>query len=616
MNRSLTGPLTRSFALGLFLTPAALAQNIEVIYSKIYSSSTSDTPWTLDLAGAPAPSKWRAMEDFTVSHDGSQWVLKGRNQLGSDLETMLVLNGASASPLAAENLAQEGQQVPTDAVGTLWDFFDSDSPVSFDSAGNIGMSARAKGPPLNFRERVLKRDTLGNWTIVLNESDPLTGLIDTGGAAGDEGLGNSVSGVHLLDDGRIGYIVTPIQNCHSSNYPAFLYDSVGFLQCNNVASALNTGELWDGMDLSDTGGTPDGLTYWQQGDTDNTDTTIDDILAINNVVVIRENTIIAGSTVTAVDVFQTAMAASGDWVSRGDDPASDDWLVLNGTVIAKTGDSVEGGTEAYSASFLACAVNSNGDWALIAETDNADPAANQVLVVNGRVIAREGDPIDLDGNGLFDDSVFLGDGTPTSAAFNANDLAITNSGMVYFIAKLNDGAGNDLNDAGFGGPDAFVRIQAPNWNVENVLCFGDGASAGPCPCGNESAVGANEGCNHSLGYGAVLTMWGSNSVANDDAVFTTTQGIANQTSLLVQGNALQMLPFKDGILCMGNPTERVEVVTLNASGSGSTVGSIVTNGNLVPGLTRYYQQWYRNPGGVSPCGSGSNFTNGLQVDWI
>ena len=52
MNRSLTGPLTRSFALGLFLTPAALAQNIEVIYSKIYSSSTSDTPWTLDLAGA------------------------------------------------------------------------------------------------------------------------------------------------------------------------------------------------------------------------------------------------------------------------------------------------------------------------------------------------------------------------------------------------------------------------------------------------------------------------------------------------------------------------------------------------------------------------------------
>ena len=616
MNPSLSGPLTRSFALGLFLTPAALAQDIEVIYSKVYSSPTSDTPWTLDLTGAPAPSKWRAMEDFTVSHDGSQWVLKGRNQLGSDLETMLVHNDSSSSGLAATNLAQEGQPVPTDAVGTLWDFFDSESPVSFDSAGNIGMSGRAKGPATGFRERIMTRDTLGNWTIVLSESDPLTGLIDTGGVAGDEGLGNSVSGVHLLDDGRVAYIVTPIQNCHSSNYPAFLRDDVGFLQCNNAASALVGGELWDGMDLSDTGGTPDGSFYWQQGDTDNVDTTIDDVLAINNAVVIRENTIIPGSTVTAVDVFQTAMAASGDWISRGDDPASDDWLVLNGAVIARTGDSVEGGVELYSASFLACAVNSMGDWALIAETDNADPAANQVLVVNGQVIAREGDPIDLDGNGLFDDSVFLGDGTATTAAFNANDLAITDSGMVYFIAKLNDGLGNDLNDAGFGGPDAFVRIQAPNVFVPTALCFGDGVSAGPCPCLNESTVGAGEGCSHSGGFGATLTMSGTNVVANDDAVFTTTQGIAGQTSLLVQGNALQNLPFKDGILCMGNPTERVEVVTLDGSGSGSTAGSIVTNGNLIPGLTRYYQQWYRDPGGVSPCGTGSNFTNGLQVDWI
>ena len=58
------------------------------------------------------------------------------------------------------------------------------------------------------------------------------------------------------------------------------------------------------------------------------------------------------------------------------------------------------------------------------------------------------------------------------------------------------------------------------------------------------------------------------------------------------------------------------MVFTNSSSEGSTVGSIVTNGNVSPGDTRYYQQWYRDPGGVSPCGNGSNFTQGLSLTWM
>ncbi len=173
------------------------------------------------------------------------------------------------------------------------------------------------------------------------------------------------------------------------------------------------------------------------------------------------------------------------------------------------------------------------------------------------------------------------------------------------------------DDSGSGAGAVYAYELGPPPAPVLPFCFGDGTDGVPCPCQNASAFESDEGCVNSLGHGAILSATGSTSVLADDLQLHVAQGIPAQPGVVLQGAMPIAVPFKDGKLCMGFPTERLEVIWFDAGGDALSAESIVQGGNVSgPGVTTYYQAWYRDPGGVSPCREDSNLSSGLRVDWM
>lgn len=146
-----------------------------------------------------------------------------------------------------------------------------------------------------------------------------------------------------------------------------------------------------------------------------------------------------------------------------------------------------------------------------------------------------------------------------------------------------------------------------------AFCFGDGASGANCPCDNHGPLGA--GCANSTGNGARLSAVGSRVLAEQDFTLLVSGARGGQPGVFLQGLTQTALPFKDGILCAGNPTDRLEFVTTSVLGDAASTIAVALAGGVGPGQSANYQFWYRDPV-LSPCGSGSNFSSAFAVDWL
>ena len=533
-----------------------------------------------------------SINNLDVNNNGDWYVEADTDNAVTTADLVLIANGALAY--------QEGQALTLPAGATLRGF----DSMNLNEAGSIssnwsldGTAGSTSDTGLYFDGALLIQEGSATTAPQFSVGTVYTGYFETWNSDN-----NSFLALCSLDDPLIA-------STTDRGLMVIVHDGAGGLI--SETAFLKEGDIPAGQVefLTDFQTGQHDLDYSQNGHIAyivdlNGDTAVDTAIYVNNTLIAQEG---SPSGVVAGVNWSSGLSSAvldvnnhGQLLFHGDldtgGTADDRVIVFDGTIIAREGD----GHPAIPAGMVFTGFGSgpmycsdNGDVVYFGDWDDPDTTIDTGLFINDQLVIQEG--VTMIGGLVVEDVRGISDG-----------FRMSDDGR-YVICELNL-VGNIEG--------AFLIDRGPR---PVTICVGDGTydiGGGPvaCPCLNESTLGAGEGCKNSQGHGSILSVSGSLSVAGADTVFSAVQARPSQPGMLVQGATLQALPFKDGILCMGNPTERVEVAFTDAGGNAATVGDIAALGNVSPGDTRYYQYWYRDPA-LSPCGNGSNFSQGLQILW-
>lgn len=188
--------------------------------------------------------------------------------------------------------------------------------------------------------------------------------------------------------------------------------------------------------------------------------TDDKVAVINGAVVVQKNVFIPGSGFaspvnTIADVW---MEPNGDWFVRGANSDGIDWVIRNGQVIAaENRPIIPGSTEVWE-SFRSGRSDNRGDWVVSGNTRNAETLLDDVVVFSGkRILARESDGVDLDGNGVNDDGLFL--------HLIQDHGTLPGDGYYYFASRLKSDPGA-TSGAGGSNNASLLRVRACRADID------------------------------------------------------------------------------------------------------------------------------------------------------
>jgi hypothetical protein len=356
-------------------------------------------------------------------------------------QVMLVGSGLTGTVWAQEGVTEYAPGLPISfASGTRLEF------PRINDSGQWAMAFRTAGGVSTGEADQVVRWNGATFDVIAKPNDPVpaqSGVTWFGG----------FTAASIANNGAVSFlgVVNPGIAATDS---AFMNN--GNLLVAEVNVSIPTGQSpasgnaqWADIDSGEFYTSADGLHWIALGEV-GVNTAADKVVVVDNAVVIQEGSVIAGSSFTSpVSSISTSfgiwMEPNGDWFAKGSNVDGIDWIVKNGAVIVAEGQAVAPGSGLVWETFRTVRGNNRGDY-VISGNASGDTLTDDLLVFNGqRVLAHESDPVDLNGNGVFDDTLFLG-------AIQDHG-ALTDDGNFVFASRLKNSAtatggfGTDPNNA-------------------------------------------------------------------------------------------------------------------------------------------------------------------------
>lgn len=512
-------PVLSLAAGAMIFSPTTLASAaVEVVYSQV--SSYPVPPSNLVPAGAGVPagtafrliSSGKAFDRVYRSPDGSRWIISAFTSLATHVDQIIIVGSGTSGA----TVVREGTAFGSPNAELIQLIF---RKMAITDAGQYTFAQNSFGPTA--ADQYIVKWNGAAFVIAAQEGQPVPGV------AG-EVWGGTLDSASITNAGTVGFVGL-------GTVGALPTTEDGFCMLGNTIVAqegvtvpggqAGGGTLgWEGINTDDAYFSADGLHHMIVGHL--TGTVNDYIVVIDGTVVLQEGIVVPGSGyISAIAADTTGlreqlMMANGDWFVRGSNLDMMDWVVRNGAVIAETDAPIAtGSTElfddnlfAFEACFFFMQGNNNGDYVIGGVTNAADLNANAVLVLNNQtVIAREGDMVDINDNGINDDDAFI-------SVFNNDAGFLTEDGWLYFTADLRNGLGTNIGQAFLRKnitpvlvclPDVAPKGGDGHVNVSDLLAVINGWGACSAPCPPTCAADTNGDCNVNVtDLLAVINGWG------------------------------------------------------------------------------------------------------------